>query len=80
MSFNLTEQTLTAAVRQTFDNAGDPRFREVLVALVQHLHDFAREVRLTGEEWFTAMDFLERVGKISSRLAKRWCCSQTSWA
>ena len=66
MSSNLTEETLTAAVRQTFDNAGDPRFREVLVALVQHLHDFAREVRLTGDEWFTAMDFLERVGKIST--------------
>jgi len=66
MSSNLTEQTLTAAVQQTFDNADNPRFREVLVALVQHLHDFAREVRLTGDEWFTAMDFLERVGKIST--------------
>lgn len=66
MSSNLTEETVTAAVRQTFDNAGDPRFREVIVALVQHLHDFAREVRLTGDEWFTAMDFLERVGKIST--------------
>ena len=36
------------------------------MSLVQHLHDFARDVRLTGEEWFTAMDFLERVGKIST--------------
>ena len=33
---------------------------------MQHLHDFAREVRLTGDEWFTAMDFIERLGKISS--------------
>jgi hydroxyquinol 1,2-dioxygenase len=66
MSSNLTEQTLTAAVRQTFDDASDPRFREVLQSLVQHLHDFAREVRLTGDEWFAAMDFLERVGKIST--------------
>lgn len=66
MSSNLTEQTLTAAVQQTFDDSTNPRFREVLVALVQHLHDFAREVRLTGDEWFTAMDFLERVGKIST--------------
>ena len=66
MSSNLTEETLTAAVQQTFDNADNPRFREVLVALVQHLHDFAREVRLTGDEWFTAMDFVERVGRIST--------------
>jgi hydroxyquinol 1,2-dioxygenase len=38
----------------------------VFTCLVQHIHDFAREVRLTGDEWFTAMDFLERVGKIST--------------
>jgi hydroxyquinol 1,2-dioxygenase len=66
MSSNLTEQTLTAAVRETFDDSTDPRFRELFQSLVQHLHDFAREVRLTGDEWFAAMDFLERVGKIST--------------
>ena len=48
------------------DDSSDPRFRQVLVSLVQHLHDFAREVQLTGDEWFTAMDFIERLGKISS--------------
>src|SRR6202034_3038427 len=42
------------------------RFRQLFVCLVQHLHDFAREVRLTGDEWITAMDFVERVGKVSS--------------
>jgi hydroxyquinol 1,2-dioxygenase len=66
MSSNLTEHTLTAAVQQTFQDAADPRFRELFQCLVQHLHDFAREVRLTADEWFTAMDFLERVGKIST--------------
>lgn len=66
MSSNLTEQTLTAAVQQTFDGSSDERFRQLFVSVVQHLHDFAREVRLTGDEWFTAMDFLERVGKIST--------------
>jgi hydroxyquinol 1,2-dioxygenase len=66
MSSNLTEQTLTAAVQQTFDESSDERFRQVFTCLVQHLHDFAREVRLTADEWFTAMDFLERVGKIST--------------
>jgi hydroxyquinol 1,2-dioxygenase len=66
MPINLTEETLTAAVQQTFDTSTDERFRQLFVALVQHLHDFAREVRLTGDEWFTAMDFLERLGKIST--------------
>jgi hydroxyquinol 1,2-dioxygenase len=66
MSSNLTEQSITEAVQQTFDTSTDQRFRQLLVCLVQHLHDFAREVRLTPDEWFTAMDFLERVGKIST--------------
>lgn len=66
MSIDLTEETITAAVRQTFDGAENPRLREVFASLVRHLHDFAREVRLTSEEWFKAIDFLERVGRISS--------------
>jgi hydroxyquinol 1,2-dioxygenase len=66
MSLDLTESTITAAVQQTFEGAADDRMREIFTALVQHLHDFTREVRLTGQEWFTAMDFLERVGRISS--------------
>jgi hydroxyquinol 1,2-dioxygenase len=66
MSSNLTAQTITEAVQRTFDTSTNERFRQLFVSLVQHLHDFAREVRLTGEEWATAMDFLERVGKISS--------------
>jgi hydroxyquinol 1,2-dioxygenase len=65
MSIDLTEETITAAVQQTF--AGSPeRTRELFTALVRHLHDFAREVRLTDGEWFAAVDFLERVGHVSS--------------
>jgi hydroxyquinol 1,2-dioxygenase len=66
MASNLTEQTITEAVQRTFDNSSDERFRQLFISLVQHLHDFARDVRLTGDEWFTAMDFIERMGKISS--------------
>jgi hydroxyquinol 1,2-dioxygenase len=66
MSGNLTEDTITKAVQRSFDTSTDERFRELMVCLVQHLHDFAREVRLTGEEWFYAMDFIERLGKIST--------------
>ncbi len=66
MASNLTEETITETVQRTFDTSTDERFRQVMVSLVQHLHDFAREVRLTGDEWFTAMDFIERVGKVSS--------------
>lgn len=65
VSIDLTEATITDAVVQTFAEA-DGRQRELFQALVTHLHDFARETRLTNEEWFTAVSFLERVGKVSS--------------
>ncbi|MEE6138893.1 dioxygenase [Mycobacterium sp. 050128] len=66
MATDLTEHTITDEVLKTFDTSTDERFRQLFRSLVQHLHDFAREVRLTGDEWFTAMDFIERLGKISS--------------
>lgn len=34
--------------------------------LVTHLHDFARETRLSMKEWMAALDFLVQVGQISS--------------
>ncbi|AXI79792.1 dioxygenase family protein [Peterkaempfera bronchialis] len=64
MSIDLTETSITEAVQRTFDGAEDERVKELFICLVQHLHDFTREVRLTGAEWFKVMDFLERVGKI----------------
>ncbi|MBY0441269.1 MAG: hydroxyquinol 1,2-dioxygenase [Mycobacteriaceae bacterium] len=65
MPLNLTETTITGAVQQAFATSTDERFRQLLGSLVQHLHDFARETRLTNAEWLTGLDFLERVGKIS---------------
>jgi hydroxyquinol 1,2-dioxygenase len=65
MAINFTEETITEAVQRTFDTSKDDRFKKLFVCLASHMHDFAREVRLTGDEWFTAIDFLERVGKIS---------------
>lgn len=41
----------------------DPRLREVMASLVRHLHGFAREVRLTPDEWLKAIAFLTAVGQ-----------------
>ncbi|MER6710563.1 MULTISPECIES: intradiol ring-cleavage dioxygenase [unclassified Streptomyces] len=54
----VTEQAL-ASLRTT----ADPRLRELLTALVRHLHDFARETRLTQEEWEQAIGFLTATGQ-----------------
>ena len=42
----------------------DPRTREILGVVVKHLHEAVKELRLTGEEWFKAVDFLTRTGQI----------------
>ena len=62
---NLADADLTQAVEASFDGTPDPRLREVLQALVRHLHAFATEVELTEEEWFAAIDFLTRTGHIT---------------
>ena len=42
----------------------DPRLRELLTGLIRHLHDFARETRLTQEEWERAIGFLTATGQM----------------
>ncbi|MEU9956362.1 intradiol ring-cleavage dioxygenase [Streptomyces sp. NPDC050982] len=41
----------------------DPRLRELLAGLIRHLHTFARETRLTQEEWERAIGFLTATGQ-----------------
>lgn len=42
----------------------DPRMKYVMERLVTHVHDFARETRLSTKEWMAAIMFLTRVGHI----------------
>ena len=57
------EQAVTDEVVASFAASHTDRYREVMTSLVRHLHGFAREVRLTHEEWETAIDFLTRTGQ-----------------
>jgi hydroxyquinol 1,2-dioxygenase len=60
------ETQLTGEVLEGFAGTEPPRLRELLDGLVRHLHDYAREVRLTEAEWSAAIDFLTRTGQIST--------------
>ena len=40
--------------------------RTGLTAFVRHLHDFAREVKLTEEEFREAMNIIVRIGQASN--------------
>jgi len=62
---NLSEDTITQAVLARHKDAPDARLKEVMTALVQHLHAFAREVNLTEAEWFEGIRFLTDVGHIT---------------
>jgi hydroxyquinol 1,2-dioxygenase len=61
----VTEDNITELAVERWATARDPRLSELMTALVRHLHDFAREVRLTEAEWMTAMEWLTRAGQIS---------------
>ena len=61
----VTEDNITELAKQRWATAHDERTRQLLTALVQHLHDFAREVRLTEAEWMAAVQWLTRTGQIS---------------
>ena len=63
----ITEKSLTDAVLATIADDADPRFRQIMTALIRHLHGFAREVDLTKEEWLAAIEFLYRTGRKTTR-------------
>jgi catechol 1,2-dioxygenase len=58
-----SEKDVTGAVLSELDRAPNPRLREVMSALVRHLHDFAREVKLTEEEFQAAVGYIVALGK-----------------
>jgi catechol 1,2-dioxygenase len=61
----MTEGDLTAEVLRRLEATPDPRLREVMTSLVAHLHAFAREVRLTDQEWMSGIRFLADAGRIT---------------
>ena len=62
---NMMEADLTEVVLKRYADTPDPRLRRILQSLIKHLHAFAREVRLTEQEWMAGIKFLTRTGQIS---------------
>ena len=60
---NITENTV-----RINSQSDDPRLTYVLERLVTHLHDFARETRLSTKEWMAALEFLTAVGQICTNV------------
>ncbi len=54
---------VTDAVLKAVNRTSDPRLRELTAALVRHLHDFAREVKLTEDEFRQACAYVASLGQ-----------------
>jgi len=60
------EEQVTEAVLSETREVADPRTRQLLQALIRHLHAFAREVRLTEQEFNTAINLVSRLGQLTN--------------
>jgi len=60
---DLTIDNITENVHLINAQTPDARLKYVLERLVSHMHDFARETRLSTEEWMAGIEFLTAVGK-----------------
>lgn len=55
--------SLTNAVLDSLADCKDARFKQLMSGLIRHLHDYMREVQMTPDEWFGAIQFLTAVGQ-----------------
>jgi catechol 1,2-dioxygenase len=59
-------EAITSEVLARFDTCPDPRLREIMQALVRHLHAFAIDIHLTEAEWLAAIRILTETGHITT--------------
>lgn len=57
------EEQVTEAVLAETERIEDPRLKRIVQSLIRHLHGFAREVRLTEEEFNAAVNLVTALGQ-----------------
>jgi catechol 1,2-dioxygenase len=57
------QEDVTTAVVEAFQKTENPRLREILTALVKHLHAFARDVHLSEQEFEQAVGYIAALGQ-----------------
>jgi protocatechuate 3,4-dioxygenase beta subunit len=60
------QEDVTPKVLDAYKNIEDPRRREIVAALIKHLHAFAREVHLTEDEFRAGAEFIARLGQMTT--------------
>ncbi|KAF7560223.1 hypothetical protein G7046_g3931 [Stylonectria norvegica] len=59
-------QEFTRQVIQSMGPACSPRLKTIMGSFIQHIHDFAREVELTTDEWMMGVQMINEAGQISN--------------
>ncbi|KAI3337304.1 Intradiol ring-cleavage dioxygenase [Xylariaceae sp. AK1471] len=54
-----------SVIRATGPDA-NPRLKQIMPALLRHMHDFAREVDLTVVEWMAGVEMINEAGRMST--------------
>jgi hypothetical protein len=57
---SITERAVAA-----YSRIKEPRLREIIAALIRHLHALVKEVRLGEQEWEFAWDFMARMSRFT---------------
>ena len=60
------QEDVTPVVVDAYKNIDDARLREIVVSLIKHLHDFARDVHLTEEEFQAGTQIIAKMGQMSN--------------
>jgi protocatechuate 3,4-dioxygenase beta subunit len=60
------QEDVTPKVLDAYKTIEDPRTREIVAALIKHLHAFIREVRLTEEEFEKAVQYIAKLGQLTN--------------
>ncbi|POR35546.1 Catechol 1,2-dioxygenase [Tolypocladium paradoxum] len=62
---NVLGSEFTRNVIESMGPNTSPRLREVMTALIKHVHDFARDVQLTTDEWMAGVQMINWAGQMS---------------
>jgi hydroxyquinol 1,2-dioxygenase len=65
-SMAFEEERSAEIVAASFAEGTDPRLRQVLTSLVEHVHAFVKDVDLTIDEWAAGIRFLTETGRTCS--------------
>jgi hypothetical protein len=60
-----TGDSITERAVGAYSRIADPRLREIVTALIKHLHALVKEVRLTRPKWEFAWDFMARMAAVT---------------